>query len=458
MNFLARCSLCSSSYSQFCHHWRECRAVCHNASCPLFDRFDVIYEGDDRIKYIKLPVPPPPPPQQTEKRRLRAIKTTTHASLPIVVKTPVIQDTSHGYNHVVDVLDLIRAKSRLRDDPWGGSACSVGYGASERSQAKFFNPHLSTGFPVKPNPIPVSLLTKAAALMWAMDGFLSHAHPPERTFNRFGTSIRMHSVLAQKTGPGPNVNLMADLLGQMNLDGVINIDGDASVADTSQDTVPTENPNIFRPNRLVKCRFPALHLYNFCGIDFAAYNQGRRPQGGTLLDLPAPNQVVLTTVMAGVDKLLNNPSNNNSASRIASFLSPAEQHSKIKLNYDFSCYLHQYEDTHDDVAIVFREASGSASKHNICQIASEKYFGVIHKLARAETAAMRGQPHGYDMIELLEDMAVAHVAAHLEQRLREDPKKHWYGVLMSSSRRKAKPTAGDPVDDLADGFMALGLN
>ncbi|AEO66104.1 uncharacterized protein THITE_2026906, partial [Thermothielavioides terrestris NRRL 8126] len=43
---------------------------------------------------------------------------------------------------------------------------------------------------------PLGVMKRAVALMWAADGFLCHAHPPERGFNQFTPPVRFCSQVA----------------------------------------------------------------------------------------------------------------------------------------------------------------------------------------------------------------------------------------------------------------------
>ncbi|KAK3341072.1 hypothetical protein B0T25DRAFT_523743 [Lasiosphaeria hispida] len=339
----------------------------------------------------------------------------------VEVRSPPMRDCPESYQHLQDVIDMVVKNFRTRVNPTCGLHVHVGSGVKPAFDNDGdpllrggLGDHVGGDYAYVSRPHSLRVLKRAACLLWALDGFMCHIHPPERGFNTFCRSIRQLSNLAldnYSTGFGGNVK----------------------GPDPCPPDIPVEKES-YRDTfkRLSDKRFPALRPSS---LDADAITRlasaGIDPVGGGEDDLPVVNR----TVMDGVHGIMQCREH-----RDVEFLMQSRY---SRANYNFMHYQdfqNENPPSNSLLTIEFREAAGSVSPtwtttyaricvgiFNFARNASrERFLKVISRLAQAEKAAMDGLPNKYDIISALQDMALYAPAAYLEAQLSSDPLRFWY--------------------------------
>ncbi|KAK4111885.1 hypothetical protein N656DRAFT_845721 [Canariomyces notabilis] len=324
---------------------------------------------------------------------------------PFEITSPALWDVPDSLNHVMEVLQALTSRFRLRVNPDTGFHCHVGAGIKG----------LGEGGKKKHS---LHVLKRAAALTWAADGFLCHAHPPERGINIWAGPIRQCSSLAH------GVKAPSNRWYPWPLNQPLSEDSAMSIHD--MELLMQKSDDAGRRNfiRLHKELFPALRPHQPDEEAQKRCDPGRRKYD----DDPEPANAI-KTVSQGVSYIMNC----TTRKQVGGLLSPAPGQISTRLNYNFNKY-RSGRDARDTFTVEFREAAGSvdgiwiAYWANIClgifrfaRAASDKRFwAVTSNLSKAEAAAMANEPHSYDMISFLNDLGLFAEALYLERSLRRD--------------------------------------
>ncbi|KAK4105416.1 hypothetical protein N658DRAFT_537447 [Parathielavia hyrcaniae] len=293
---------------------------------------------------------------------------------------------------------------------------------------------------------------RAAALMWAADGFLCHAHPPERAHSYYAPPIRFCSRLAHGLGSRWVMNELGDSEWED-----CPLDDNVEMPRRAGGMLPKEKLPSHDFTRLDYRLFPATRpeqLDEETEKRFSVYCDTGKSQSFDVEQLP------IRTVHGGVAHIMRC----GARSEVADLLVPPEGSSfrfYSRPNYNFKGY--QGNPFSGSTAISsgtveFREATGSVAAEWVAAWASiclaffrfardapdERYWAVIERLAEAEDKAQRGTPeeHEYDMIALLSDMGLFAEALFLEGKLRSpDRLRFWYPSRLETVRAPE----GEPV-------------
>jgi hypothetical protein len=278
----------------------------------------------------------------------------------------------------------------------------------------------------------LGVLKRAAALMWAADGFVSHAHPPERGVNMYSLPIRHCSRLAR----GLELRYVVDDEGKMVAAEQPLDDVEFRRLGGAADLLPEPDlPSHGFPRWDADRLFPAQRNKK---LDDEARKRfevmSERPRMESL------DSLVNTTVRSGVAHILAC----KNRTEVAQLLHHPTAMYYDRLNYNLKQYMGpQYNANNDSTGTVeFREAVGTMSPEwvsawsNIClgffrfarEASDARFWAVIEQLANAEAAVQARTPkqHRYDMISLLFDMGLFAEALFLERNLRQDPVRFWY--------------------------------
>jgi hypothetical protein len=378
------------------------------------------------------------------------IKIQGYGWLNFEVTSPALWDRPQSHRHVHQVIQELTARFRLRVNVRTGFHCHVGAGlqtslaTDEPTPAMPTNSHPAghiddaEGTPKKHS---LGVFRRAAALMWAADGFLSHAHPPDRGFNMYSPPTRFFSRLAW----GQKKRLISNGRG-----GVFS--RLEKLDDDDDDTAPFNPPTSNNNNPLPK---PALPSHHFPRIDntrlFPALrtremDAATKRRYDTMYDSQplqpkAHGELRNQTVHAGVRHIMRC----RNRVEIAELLEGAHGASGYgRANYN----LLSYGGGHHVLSTVeCREAAGTVSADwvvawsSVClgifrfaRDADEgRFWAVVARLAEAEAAALEGpeqpqqqQQQRYDMISLLFDMGLFAEGLFLERKLRADPMGFWF--------------------------------
>lgn len=363
--------------------------------------------------------------------------------LGIEVTSPALWDVPESLEHIRLVVHELQSRFRVRVNTRTGFHVHVGAGAKR-------TPGPPTQCDARHHSLDV--LRRAAALMWAADGFLCHAHPPERGINQYTPSIRLASRLAYGDIP--------------------------QHTQWDQPATPCELPVSMRAMPAAARRnnvfwrresdnlFPALRPRT---VDDEARKRFEVME--TMTFYPDWEQLAVLTVEAGVAEIMRCASNGQVARLLAIGPAPASH----RQNYNFTNCAEPYDARSGTVE--FREATGSvdadwvAAWANVClgifrfarHASEDRFWGVIGGLAGAEADALAGRRHTYDMISLLCDLGLFAEALFLDRRLRDDPVGFWYPCRLPEGRPgppwvedEARSECWNPVEDDEQGDSDSG--
>ncbi|KAG7292613.1 hypothetical protein NEMBOFW57_002648 [Staphylotrichum longicolle] len=403
------------------------------------------------------------------------------------ITSPALWDRPESHRHVHQVVRELTRRFRLRVGVRTGFHCHVGAGleeeeeeeeeevvvvagkgkGKEKEKGKRGNEtppppvHFWTGGSVvselRGRKHELGVLRRAAALMWAADGFISHAHPPERGVNMYSLPIRHCSRLAH----GVELRYVVNDEGNITTDEMPLEDAEYRPPIAAADLLPEQGlPSHGFPRVDSERLFPAQRNRELDAEARARYDvMTLRPQ------LEPYDSLVNRTVRRGVAHILAC----RSRTEIAQLLHHPTAMYYDRLNYNLKQYLGpQYNANSDSTGTVeFREAAGTMSPEwvsawsNIClgffrfarEASDAQFWTVIEKLAKAEAAAQARTPkkHTYDMISLLFDMGLFAEALFLERNLRQDPVRFWY-----PNRISVRPPSEDGGHDGEYEYSAEG--
>lgn len=330
------------------------------------------------------------------------------------ITSPALWDLPESLHHVWSVVHAIQSRFRLRVNTRTGFHVHVGSGAK-------LSGSLEPGFEYESQHHSVEVLKRATSLMWAADGFLCHAHPPERGINTYAPSIRHASNLAYGLVPE------SDDFDQRLPSREIAI---PAIDPTPERAADAGHGGI---RRLYPELFPALRPDN---LDDEAL---KRFEVMNSIFTPECDRLAIRTVNDGVAQIMHCADE----AEVAMLLSPAPI-SIGRLNYN----LRNCIDSYLTGTVEFREATGSmdatwvAYWANIClgifrfarNASDGRFWAVISALSEAEAAAMAGNPHHYDMISLLFDLGLFAEALFLHRNLHEDAVGFWYPCRLPEKR------------------------
>ncbi|KAK3336133.1 hypothetical protein B0T19DRAFT_395922 [Cercophora scortea] len=308
----------------------------------------------------------------------------------VEITTPALWDTPEALAHVGAVLRELRKHLRMRINVTSGLHCHVGAGSEKVIR---FNKEEGAECSYRPRSFSPAVLRNAAALLWAADGFLCHAHPPERGLSKHTATIRSWSKLSRHRRP-------------------------LHISHTARETSnppPTSRSGPPPSNRRHRSRiFPALRPASHGDSSAKARFQ-------TLADNralnPAPADAIAhagSSAMLGAQQIMACTTTRD----VARLLSEEGVLWAHRLNYNFAAYT---RDDHGDDAdtknatttrtVEFREAAGSVCPvwvpawAEIClgifrfaaRETEERVWEVVGRLAFAEEEEARGGPCHYDM-------------------------------------------------------------
>ncbi|KAK4035405.1 hypothetical protein C8A01DRAFT_17930 [Parachaetomium inaequale] len=421
------------------------------------------------------------------------IKVLGYRRLAFEITSPALWDRPESHTHVYLVIQELLKQFRLRVNLSTGFHVHVGAGpgapqdmvesTSEPgpddwcvSRVGMFDQVTEVRGPKH----SLGLFKRAAALMWAADGFLAHAQPPERGLNDYIPPLRLLSRLAHGI----------HLRHFYNNEGVVR-----------HHEQPLDDSDVFEaPPDLTLLPDHALPSHNFARqdprffpvlrpntVDADAQRRFATVGAATVVNPNAhllPNQ----TVYSGVGHIMRCRNHAGAARLLAKASSRA---CYDRLNYNLKNYLPnpKYANLTPSGTVEFREATGSLSPGwvatwtGIClgmfrfarDASDARFWTVIDRLARAEAAAQSSnnggkgkEEHDYDMISLLFDMGLFAEALFLERALRADPLRFWYPNRLAEPfvfeeevewehPEPAIPFLGDEgvVDPAAEGGEAL---
>ena len=342
------------------------------------------------------------------------------------ITAPALWDRPESHEHVCQVVRALVGGLRLRVNVTTGFHVHVGAGWVVPEDAGCVTQSEMQG-----RKHGFGVFKRAAALMWAADGFVAQAHPPERGFNRYARSARERSRLAKGLGPMlvKEVEVMPDGRVEVSVDVKSQPLGPVmfSVGEPMPDR---ELASHGFPRWDGERLFPAVRPEQ---LDEAALMRHEALEQGW----PGERRKVLNkTVFDGVAHIMRC----RNKGEVAALLHIPDEFSITRLNYNLRNYLpYEYNETG---TVEYREATGSMSGEwvsawsNIClgffrfarEASDKRFFTVINKLAAAEAAVQAGRPQeqAYDMVSLFFDMGLFAEALFLEGKLRKDPVRFWY--------------------------------
>ncbi|KAL2161550.1 hypothetical protein VTH06DRAFT_8112 [Thermothelomyces fergusii] len=368
--------------------------------------------------------------------------------LSFELTTPALWDRPESHRHVYLVVQELVKRFRLRVNVSTGLHCHVGAGLwkplgegsdEEDDEEDDGDDDVDEpGFePVKP-AIPfrgtkhdLGVFKRAAALLWAADGFLCHAHPPERGLNRYSPPLRLCSRLAH----GMSVGSSRDARGfvqivERQLDG-----GDVPEEEEEEKEEEKEEEE-GKEDLLPEQALPSAE----------AEARYRTVVSGFSREInPAPEKLRVLRVRDGVAHLLRCRNH----AEVAALLTPPDRvQFAARLNYNFSQYLSPFASV-SGRTVEFRESTGSLSPawvaawSAVClgvfrfaatprrPLPRRKGKGKDRVDGEDDDKDARRRRHRYDAISLLLDIGLFAEAALLESRLRPrdvggDPVRAWY--------------------------------
>ncbi|KAL2020708.1 hypothetical protein VTK56DRAFT_8008 [Thermocarpiscus australiensis] len=376
------------------------------------------------------------------------------------INSPALWDRPASHRHVYRVVAELARRFRTRVNLRTGFHCHVGGGCEphvdEHGKPIPVPDYVGDGhdgdLPVlRPRRHPLGVLKRAAALMWAADGFLCHAHPPERGINAFAPPIRHSSRLAYGLR---KMYFREDPFGIDSRE--VPLADDVPLPPQHADPVPHESLGSYRVPRLHRAFFPALRPDRPDDEAVRRYATLELDEATKELD-----RLVVNTVDRGVAHIMRC----RNREQLAELLAVPDRCwcSSARLNYNLAKYDRAWDVTSWPMhsgTVEFREATGTTCAEwvtawaNIClgffrfarNAHDDVFWAVIAQLSRAEAAARAGVPHRYDMISLLFDMGLFAEGLFLERRLREDPLRFWYpNRLPEPPPEDSRAVVGPPV-------------
>ncbi|KAL2270182.1 hypothetical protein VTJ83DRAFT_2366 [Remersonia thermophila] len=369
----------------------------------------------------------------------------------IEVNSPPLWDVPESHRHVYQVVQTLTSRFLLRVHPRCGFHVHVGAGGVDEARPPEPRSSSSSSWAAESawgSPIPkpakrhdLAVLKRAAALMWAADGVLSHAHPVERGCNRYAPSIRFASRLAH--GLCARHRVRKDAFGDEHV-GVMEL------------PIPSQHDRAWLPPNQRR-RLPRLEpARRFPGaradpLPVRAHEWFQRLSVGQFgADRPERGTLANPTVLSGMQPIMMCAN----AEQLALLLCAPRAgvrgyaHGESRLNYNLCKYLPHPRSSRAYYAsgtVEFREATGSLSADwiatwsGVClglfrfarDASDARFWAVIRKLAAAEEAEEdpdpgRQQRGGYDVVSLLHDLGLFSEALCLEAKLRDKTKSLWY--------------------------------
>ncbi|GAB1310864.1 hypothetical protein MFIFM68171_01074 [Madurella fahalii] len=322
------------------------------------------------------------------------------------ITSPALWDLPESLHHIWSVVRALQSRFRLRVNTSTGLHVHVGSGTQHSRSAE-----LGLGYDSQHHSLDV--LERAASLMWAADGFLCHAHPPERGINPYAPSKCRASQLACGLVPGSG-----------------NFDRRLARGELAVSAI---NPRSETGTDAGHCGFPRLYPEFFPALRPGKPDDEarKRLEATDLTSAPDFDRRASKTVNDGVAQIMQC----GTEAQVAAFLGPPANVIG-RPNYNFRNCVQAYSTG----TLEFREAAGSmdatwvAYWANIClgifrfarNAPDDRFWAVIFALSEAEAAAMAGTPHHYDMISLLFDLGLFAEALFLHRNLREDAVRSWY--------------------------------
>lgn len=396
-----------------------------------------------------------------------------YRALGFEVTSPALWDRPASHRHVYRVVQELVRRFRLRVNIHTGFHVHVGVGfgtpndddddddgddGDDDKEGLGLSPAPPVeglaDLGVKGKKLGLGVLKRAAALMWAADGFLSHAHPPERGMNYYLPPIRFCSRLAygvqayEAHDAEGNVTLQERPLGT---DSYVYPPG-AFVAPANRELLLVEQDRLpsSRLPRLDRDRlFPALRTE---ALDKEAEKRFRSMWQGK--SVKSAKDIRNQTVYSGVGHIMGCKSRSEVALLFGA--SQGSRHHYHRTNYNLRAYLTGNFATPEPSTgtVEFREASGTMSPawvaawSSVClgvvrfarDASDARFWAVIAELAMAEAAAIHEAPRGnhrYDMISLLYDMGLFAEGLFLESKLRQDPMRFWYPNRLGVKEKKS---------------------
>ncbi|KAK3300873.1 uncharacterized protein B0H64DRAFT_449413 [Chaetomium fimeti] len=389
------------------------------------------------------------------------------------VTSPALWDRPESHRHVQLVVQELINRFRLRVNLSTGLHCHVGAGiepvGEEAEEETGTQPNGDTkqkqsSFRLAKHSLGV--FKRAAALMWAADGFMAQAFPPERGLSEFAPPIGLCSRLAH----GVQLHHYHDA---------------SQTLHTHEEALPSHPPptplDKLTPlpksqqssSLLPSTHTPRLHPDHFLpalrrnSIPPAA--QARFDLLGPVKTTAVPDiaQLAGVSVRAGVAHIL---ACRNRAEVASLFGAPSDTPYYERANYNLQAYrMDGVADARKPAATVeFREAPGSLDPVFARDAGEERFWGVVGRLAEAEEAAVEeealreeeavewedeegeGEEGGgvygalvgrrqaksalrYDVISLLMDMGLFAEALFLERKLCSDPLQFWYPCRLADA-------------------------
>lgn len=366
------------------------------------------------------------------------IKIQGYGWLNFEVTSPALYDRPESHTHVHRVVQELTKRFRLRVNFRTGFHVHVGAGLNPPSTPADEPTHLPRAGQVaetetegEPRKHPLGVLRRAAALMWAADGFLGHAHPPDRGFNVYSAPARFFSCLAW----GQEKRFFRNAHGGMfhRVEEMKDVPFAAPAGgEHEEEALPSRRFLRVDAER----RFPAV--------------RGRKPSDEVRrryktmndhgpLKVKPKGGLAIEGMYAGIGHIMRC----KNRAEIAELLATARGAGGFgRLNYNLSSYQGMHAAT---ATVEYREATGTMSADwvavwsSVClgifrfarDASEERFWAVIAQLAKAEAAAGSDQPEQqqkqqYDMISLLFDMGLFTEGLFLERKLRADPMGFWF--------------------------------
>ncbi|KAK4235003.1 hypothetical protein C8A03DRAFT_46779 [Achaetomium macrosporum] len=422
-----------------------------------------------------------------------------YGCLAFELTSPTLWDRPESHQHVFLVIQELANRFCLRVNQSTGFHCHVGAGEKLRDgetpdkntpvpSVTSNNSWTSAGWGtggtsrgearVEVRRHSLGVLKRAAALMWAADGFLCHAHPPERASNTYCPPIRYTSRLAH----GVELRYIRD--GPIARQREHPLDDSTPFNTTTTPILPPQQ------NQYLPAQRPPLTIQALAGLQRRDMpNPNPNPHNNNnQTDTWAAANIKNKTVASGVRHIM---SCKNRAEIASLFHPPSNTAFYERANYNFTHYRAREAGHHwageDKVTIEFREAAGTMNPLWVCAWASvclgifrfardaedEKFWGVIERLARAEEEEREtGRVGGgrYDVVSLLFDLGLFAEGLYLERKLRvEDPVRFWYPCRLPgpdevvgggdggarTPRPRSPAPAGDAIDPREAGWSGV---
>ncbi|KAL2154420.1 hypothetical protein VTH82DRAFT_3096 [Thermothelomyces myriococcoides] len=416
------------------------------------------------------------------------------------LSTPALWDRPKSHRHVYLVVQELVKRFRLRVNVSSGLHCHIGAGLWSTGEGRRsvegssgddddddmidepgFEWVKQAAMPFRGAEHDLGVFKRAAALLWAVDGFLCHVHPPERGLSRYAPPIRLCSRLAH----GLRLVQVADHRGcvhfqELRLDNDnnnSNNNGNASEEKKEKENEkgPPAGVNLFPEQALPSSVFPRLYGGQFFlpvvrpnTVDKEAEARFRTLTLAFSHEInPDPEKLRVQDVYGGVAHILRCRNHSD----VAGLLTPPDRRPiSTRLNYNFAQYLNPFPDA-TGRTVEFRESAGSLSPawvaawSAVClgifrfarDAPADRFWTVLARLAAAEKAAAtapggkgkekeedngndegEGATDRYDAISFLLDIGLFAEAALLEARLRPrhtggDPVRAWYPCRLADA-------------------------